>query len=74
MNSKHYLIFIGLFLTLLMAGCKKETEESIPDQPDLPPENAFVQDMGGFGNSAQRSEGKGIFVYLHLPKKNQVFQ
>jgi hypothetical protein len=72
MNSKHYLIFIGLFLTLLMAGCKKETEESIPDQPDLPPENAFVQDMGGFGNSAQRSEGNYNFAALNVGVWNTI--
>lgn len=61
-----------MLVLVLLVGCKKEEEDSIPQQPDLPPENAFVQDMGGFGKSTARSEVNYGFAALNVGVWNTV--
>jgi len=57
--------------SVLLAGCKKDKEET-PDQPQLPPENAFVQDFEGFGESTSRSADNFAFAGLNVAFWNTV--
>ena len=45
-----------LVLLLVITSCKEEEEPTLPTQPELPPSNAFIVDMGGFGISSSRGE------------------
>lgn len=63
---------MALAATLVLAGCKKDKEEDIPEQPQLPPENAFVQDFGDFGGSSKRSSENYAFAALNVAFWNTV--
>lgn len=69
-NMLRFPIAAGLALSLVLAGCKKEDET--PDQPDLPPENAFVADMSGFGESSSRADEAYAFAALNVGVWNLV--
>lgn len=58
------ILAMTLSVSLILAGCKKD--EDIPDQPELPPENAFVTDMSGFGSEQARSNVAYNFSALNV--------
>ncbi|GAB4377663.1 MAG: hypothetical protein Kow0075_06570 [Salibacteraceae bacterium] len=63
MKNCNRLIAIVLILSTTLISCKKD---EIPPQPDLPPENAFVNDFSGFGESASRSQEAFAFAALNV--------
>lgn len=71
-NTIRSIAFLGIAVSIVLAGCKKDKKEEIPEQPQLPPENAFVQDFSGFGESSSRSAEAYAFSALNVGFWNAV--
>lgn len=66
---KKFILLPALLIMsmLVLESCQKdEPDENLPDTPELPPENAFVQDMGDFGKSTSRSNEHYNFAALNV--------
>lgn len=65
-NMLRWTLLLGIAFSVALSGCKKDKEEEAPDQPELPPENAFVNDFSGFGEEQARSNEAYGFAALNV--------